>query len=58
MRCDQHPIPIYLIVLTQTKSGLTQLDKVGTAVLAIEIRYIDEGLGSDPWRVGVILQRL
>ena len=34
----QHPIPIYLIVLTQTLSGLTQLSKVGTAVLKLEGR--------------------
>ena len=41
MRCDQHPIPSYLIVLTQTKSGLTQLGKVGTAVLKLEVEAID-----------------
>ena len=40
MRGDQHPIPIYLIVLTQTLSGLTQLDKVGTAVLKLESGYL------------------
>ena len=37
-RRAQHPIPIYLIVLTQTLSGLTQLSKVGTAVLKLEGR--------------------
>ena len=40
-RRAQHPIPIYLVVLTQTLSGLTQLSKVGTAVLKLEVEALD-----------------
>jgi hypothetical protein len=36
----QHPIPNYLVVLTQALSGLTQLGKVGTAVLKLEGRCL------------------